>query len=115
MTGLSAARLRAHERHINTLLDSVPPVVILIWVLLAATVDAVGPLMWCTLVGYTIQSAWLLWLAARADGMWGRPRLGRSEEHTSELQSPMRISYAAFCLKNTHKYAYKYQTDAYKT
>src|SRR3546814_4201517 len=27
----------------------------------------------------------------------------RSEEHTSELQSLMRISYAAFCLKkNTH-------------
>src|SRR3546814_6907589 len=25
---------------------------------------------------------------------------GRSEEHTSELQSLMRISYAAFCLKN---------------
>src|SRR3546814_8775329 len=24
---------------------------------------------------------------------------GRSEEHTSELQSPMRISYAFFCLK----------------
>src|SRR3546814_5491653 len=24
----------------------------------------------------------------------------RSEEHTSELQSLMRISYAAFCLKN---------------
>src|SRR3546814_9668449 len=28
-----------------------------------------------------------------------RPRLGRSEEHTSELQSLMRISYAVFCLK----------------
>src|SRR3546814_2762662 len=27
-------------------------------------------------------------------------RLGRSEEHTSELQSLMRISYAVFCLKN---------------
>src|SRR3546814_10071686 len=30
---------------------------------------------------------------------------GRSEEHTSELQSLMRISYAVFCLKkktNTH-------------
>src|SRR3546814_6065827 len=26
-------------------------------------------------------------------------RLGRSEEHTSELQSLMRISYAVFCLK----------------
>src|SRR3546814_7187515 len=31
----------------------------------------------------------------------------RSEEHTSELQSLMRISYAVFCLK--HK-KYKYQT-----
>src|SRR3546814_967761 len=30
---------------------------------------------------------------------------GRSEEHTSELQSIMRISYAVFCLyKNTQKY-----------
>src|SRR3546814_2319178 len=30
----------------------------------------------------------------------GRPRdAGRSEEHTSELQSLMRISYAVFCLK----------------
>src|SRR3546814_2773451 len=30
----------------------------------------------------------------------------RSEEHTSELQSLMRISYAVFCLKkkNRHKY-----------
>src|SRR3546814_4077494 len=27
------------------------------------------------------------------------PRRGRSEEHTSELQSLMRISYAVFCLK----------------
>src|SRR3546814_8578691 len=26
----------------------------------------------------------------------------RSEEHTSELQSLMRKSYAAFCLKNNH-------------
>src|SRR3546814_1132786 len=29
----------------------------------------------------------------------GRPRSRRSEEHTSELQSLMRISYAVFCLK----------------
>src|SRR3546814_942325 len=28
-----------------------------------------------------------------------RLRSGRSEEHTSELQSLMRISYAVFCLK----------------
>src|SRR3546814_5312919 len=28
-----------------------------------------------------------------------QPPFGRSEEHTSELQSLMRISYAGFCLK----------------
>src|SRR3546814_10852894 len=28
----------------------------------------------------------------------------RSEEHTSELQSLMRISYAVFCLKTKHKH-----------
>src|SRR3546814_7157911 len=31
----------------------------------------------------------------------GAANLLRSEEHTSELQSLMRISYAVFCLKNT--------------
>src|SRR3546814_6914292 len=30
-------------------------------------------------------------------------RSQRSEEHTSELQSLMRISYAVFCLKNKKK------------
>src|SRR3546814_4665804 len=30
-------------------------------------------------------------------------RFERSEEHTSELQSLMRISYAVFCLKNKKK------------
>src|SRR3546814_4956250 len=34
-----------------------------------------------------------------ARGMAVAERLERSEEHTSELQSVMRISYAAFCLK----------------
>src|SRR3546814_3180120 len=32
-----------------------------------------------------------------------RSRLRRSEEHTSELQSLMRISYAVFCLKKIKK------------
>src|SRR3546814_6944785 len=30
--------------------------------------------------------------------------VGRSEEHTSELQSLMRISYAVFCLKKKKQY-----------
>src|SRR3546814_7155537 len=33
---------------------------------------------------------------------------GRSEEHTSELQSLMRISYAVFCLKNKNNKDTKY-------
>src|SRR3546814_4659813 len=37
--------------------------------------------------------------------------LGRSEEHTSELQSLMRISYAVFCLKKK-KHDKKQQKDA---
>src|SRR3546814_5280204 len=34
----------------------------------------------------------------------------RSEEHTSELQSLMRISYAVFCLKKKHKNTQKYNS-----
>src|SRR3546814_4637971 len=33
-----------------------------------------------------------------------RSDYGRSEEHTSELQSLMRISYAVFCLKKKNNY-----------
>src|SRR3546814_10004338 len=34
----------------------------------------------------------------------------RSEEHTSELQSLMRISYAVFCLKKKNRMDYTYNT-----
>src|SRR3546814_10799449 len=36
---------------------------------------------------------------------------GRSEEHTSELQSLMRISYAVFCLKHKNQTTYKRQQE----
>src|SRR3546814_5199030 len=46
-------------------------------------------------------------LEARGPGCQGffvrRKRSQRSEEHTSELQSLMRISYAVFCLKKKNK------------
>src|SRR3546814_10483842 len=56
------------------------------------------------------QSFWLRWLESLAFfvllaalAYFVRPIIGtavfRSEEHTSELQSLMRISYAVFCLK----------------
>src|SRR3546814_3992427 len=40
--------------------------------------------------GYTLAEAWADYRFAMVQG--------RSEEHTSELQSLMRISYAVFCL-----------------
>src|SRR3546814_9247059 len=40
---------------------------------------------------------------------------GRSEEHTSELQSLMRISYAVFCLKKKTKLLYSITTSIYCT
>src|SRR3546814_10516387 len=43
------------------------------------------------------------WRALRHERLMSRPaRRDRSEEHTSELQSLMRISYAVFCLKKKH-------------
>src|SRR3546814_1435004 len=62
------------------------------------------------------------WIRALNDGkvrknplppeMWGswtgkNPARPRSEEHTSELQSLMRISYAVFCLKKKIKITYQ--------
>src|SRR3546814_10399036 len=41
-------------------------------------------------------AGWVAWC-------WGSCCAGRSEEHTSELQSLMRISYAVFCLKKKKK------------
>src|SRR3546814_3465670 len=41
-------------------------------------------------------------LVAKAEGLH-RVQRKRSEEHTSELQSLMRISYAVFCLKKKKK------------
>src|SRR3546814_9711090 len=45
----------------------------------------------------------LSWNASNASGS-----RNRSEEHTSELQSLMRISYAVFCLKKKNQYQHNY-------
>src|SRR3546814_8872747 len=46
----------------------------------------------------------LFFLAMPVFTFWATPLASwmRSEEHTSELQSLMRISYAVFCLKTKH-------------
>src|SRR3546814_4989777 len=43
------------------------------------------------------------WKSQASGGGDQRFTRSRSEEHTSELQSLMRISYAVFCLKKTNK------------
>src|SRR3546814_6036307 len=40
---------------------------------------------------------------------------GRSEEHTSELQSLMRISYAVFCLKKKTRQISRYKKPTQRT
>src|SRR3546814_1679001 len=49
---------------------------------------------------------WAAWQAGAASWcrkLAGQMDLARSEEHTSELQSLMRTSYAVFCLKKKKK------------
>src|SRR3546814_6575840 len=69
-----------------------------------------GKPIWAMLADHSHSASY--WLASAADKVF-MPKLGtagsigavilhaemRSEEHTSELQSLMRISYAVFCLK----------------
>src|SRR3546814_11606634 len=43
-----------------------------------------------------------LFVVELADAIKESALTGRSEEHTSELQSLMRISYAVFCLNKKH-------------
>src|SRR3546814_1397048 len=51
-------------------------------------------------LGDRCQREWVTVLRGVGDPATGeRTRIHRSEEHTSELQSLMRISYAVFCLK----------------
>src|SRR3546814_8655274 len=51
----------------------------------------------------------------RASPGRGLAQSGRSEEHTSELQSLMRISYAVFCLKKKTKRTTRHTQKRYNT
>src|SRR3546814_8024569 len=50
------------------------------------------------------------YIANRSSGKQGFAPDRRSEEHTSELPSLMRISYAVFCLKQQHSHLSTYHT-----
>src|SRR3546814_2000250 len=59
----------------------------------------------CVAVEFEVDGCKKLFFALRQfEGVGAHGRPLRSEEHTSELQSLMRISYAVFCLKKKRKH-----------
>src|SRR3546814_2328771 len=56
--------------------------------------------------GWVASAGALIYAAAQRENRFALPNTRRSEEHTSELQSLMRISYAVFCLKKKKKKHY---------
>src|SRR3546814_5020456 len=59
--------------------------------------DSQAPLEWSG--GASVWEHWIMRTGVIAKKMGMTRLFQRSEEHTSELQSLMRISYAVFCLK----------------
>src|SRR3546814_2139652 len=57
-------------------------------------------------VDHSEQNRFFRWFNRRFNA--SSESYGRSEEHTSELQSLMRISYAVFCLKKKTSYSRYY-------
>src|SRR3546814_7313358 len=66
-------------------------------------------------VNYSISSACSTSAHCIGNGteliQWGKQDIVRSEEHTSELQSLMRNSYAVFCLKQKRNIEYRSNKD----
>src|SRR3546814_7319202 len=52
---------------------------------------------------YSAEPRMPIWIVRVGSSTPSSTALRRSEEHTSELQSLMRISYAVFCLKKKKK------------
>src|SRR3546814_5950257 len=55
------------------------------------------PRSWRNMNGYGSHT--YMWINGAGEKFWVKYHFHRSEEHTSELQSLMRTSYAVFCLK----------------
>lgn len=68
MIGVYAIRLMAREKQINTLLESMPAITILFFVLIWSAGSGIEALLWGTLLGFAMQTLWLGKLAHKADG-----------------------------------------------
>lgn len=89
LIGLSMSRLRAREKHINTLLDSLPALFILLWILISPGDTTAMPLLWGNLIGYIVQAFILQILAIRAEPSkrWSRPSISLSSPYWAAVIS----------------------------
>jgi putative peptidoglycan lipid II flippase len=94
MLGVYAARLMARERQINTLLEGVPAIVILLLLLLWSRGTDAAPLLWGTVLGFVIQTVWSWRLAGRTDGAIAMPRFSRRSRHWPELYAATGVMVA---------------------
>jgi putative peptidoglycan lipid II flippase len=85
---ISSARLQASGKHINTLLECVPAIGLLVFVLAAPNNGSIWPLVLGTSLGFVVQSAWLRVLARRADSMSAIPRVSaRAKQWPATIRS----------------------------
>src|SRR3546814_1259821 len=80
------------------------PAAVILSITVALTPDDAAPMIASTLAARRRSTVWLaMSVVVSPESPWsmtmGLPSTPRSEEHTSELQSLMRISYAVICLK----------------
>ena len=85
---ISSSRLQASGKHINTLLECVPAVGLLVFVLAARDNTSILPLVMGTSLGFVVQAAWLRLLARRADSMPAMPRVSaRAKQWPATIRS----------------------------
>src|SRR3546814_3674223 len=93
---LASARRKGHLERARRLLSVTPPP--------AGPIDDAEPKSLCPCCSGTMVIIEVLERRYLARAPPFPPPSSRSEEHTSELQSLMRISYAVFCLKKKKKH-----------
>src|SRR5690606_12592222 len=89
-----SARLMAQQRQINTLLEGVPAISILFFVMLWSTASDIEPLLWGTALGLVAQTIWAWRLAERADGVNVMPRISIRSQHWPELYKAVGVMAA---------------------
>src|SRR3546814_3056952 len=92
----------------STRTDTLFPYTTLFRSILSAYVDVSAPAN-AAMAGYALSYLFIAAIFQLSDGLQAVVAgVLRSEEHTSELQSLMRISYAVFCLKKKNLEAAKH-------